>query len=117
MRETRLVNQTWNLINLFQDLGRDDQEWFLNELNDPDQALMMAAEMMPPTDEEFLEAVKKGWENLVDEEVAETEAREIQESLENLKTVEWGPEEIPSDEYLKAAAKAMNPILEGLINQ
>ena len=78
---------------------------------------MMAAEMMPPTDEEFLEAVKKGWENLVDEEIAETEAREIQESLENLKTGEWGPEEIPSDEYLKAAAKAMNPILEGLISQ
>ena len=117
MRETRLVDQTWNLINLFQDLGRDDQEWFLNELNDPDQALMMAAEMMPPTDEEFLEAVKKGWTNRLDEEEAETIVREIQESLENLKTVEWGPEEIPSDEYLEAAAKAMNPILEGLTGQ
>ena len=117
MKETRLVDQTWNLINLFQELSQDDQEWFLNELNDPGQALMMAVEMMPPTDEEFLEAAKKGWENLVDEEVAETVAREIQESLENLKTVEWGSEEIPSDEYLKVAAKAMNPILEGLISQ
>lgn len=116
MNETKMVDLVWSLINVFSDQDEETQNIFLNELNDPYQALTVAAEVMPATDEELLRSLQKGWEEALSEEEAAEIVEDIPNKLLAAKSTDWGMDDDPSDEYLRVAAAALNPILHALVD-
>ena len=117
-----LVDQIRNLADLC--LYLPETQDYLTDVYNPERALeTLAAETLPPTDEELIQRLREELNNLgYDEEVTEQMLKDLPKDLQKLNEIEMyppGKEEVEGEirkEWLEQMSKIMNPILHSLAN-